>query len=301
MGRDLRKKFGDTEDTLVVSHPLLVGIFRDRSNLIYQHGELVAPRESIVLGASVIIVPTEEVAQTFCSAGYNKDQVFVSGLCIEPELVAQSRDVFEARLARVAGLGPLMGLFFSSGAEPKEHVRIIISSIASSILADGRAMILARKGGKLEKAVLSNLPQMGINVTTRRSTNISTDAQSRCVLRTFESHKEESVLTAGWFSQIDFLVAPSHERTNWSSGLGLPMFVLTPVIGPYAPLNLGLMQKTGCAVAIKSDSDARGLGATVADLRKTGRLAAMARNGWGKHNISGFARIAEFLSVRSGQ
>jgi hypothetical protein len=298
LGRDLRGRLGGTEDALVVSHPMLVGIFRNRPNLIYQHGELVAPRESIVPGASMVIVPTEDVARSFHSGGYNKHQVLVSGLCIEPELVALSKNAFESRLARMAGTGPLTGLFVSSGAEPKHHVRKIISSVASIVLANDRAIILARRGGRLAKAVLSALPRMGISVSTREFPGASPDARFECVLCTFGSHKEESALTTDWFSQLDFLVGPSHERTNWVMGLGLPMFVLTPVIGPYAPLNLRLMEESECAISIKSDSDAHGLGAALADLRKAGSLAAMARNGWGKRDVRGFARIAEFFSAR---
>ena len=96
--------------------------------------------------------------------------------------------------------------------------------------------------------------------------------------------------------QIDFFVGPSHERTGWALGLGLPMFVLTPCFGPFAPLNLLLLERSGTGVAINSLREASALGGTVIKLRESGQLTRMSERGWGKYRIDGFEQIARFLA-----
>lgn len=109
------------------------------------------------------------------------------------------------------------------------------------------------------------------------------------------------MLATQWFDRLDFLVAPPHERTNWAIGLGLPMFALTPTIGPFAPLNLSLLLDSGTTMAIESDSQAARFGELLTELHRSGRLVDMARRGWGQHEINGFAQIAEFLVNRYRQ
>ncbi|MBK7141518.1 MAG: hypothetical protein IPH75_05520 [bacterium] len=43
LGAGLSRRFGRPEHPVVVSHPILVPILRQKCHLIYQHGELVAP------------------------------------------------------------------------------------------------------------------------------------------------------------------------------------------------------------------------------------------------------------------
>jgi hypothetical protein len=97
--------------------------------------------------------------------------------------------------------------------------------------------------------------------------------------------------------EVDFFVGPPHERTNWAIGLGLPMFVLTPCIGPFAPLNLQLLERSGTALVLRSIGEASALGDTVIELRDSGELSRMAERGWGKYRIDGFEQIARFLAV----
>ena len=98
------------------------------------------------------------------------------------------------------------------------------------------------------------------------------------------------------FPFFDFFVAPSHERTNWALGLGLPLFIVGPCIGPFAPLNQAKLLDVGVAKVIDSSEQAVRFGDDLTDLMRSGQLAAMANAGWGKQSIDGFAKIAEFLS-----
>ena len=100
---------------------------------------------------------------------------------------------------------------------------------------------------------------------------------------------------------FDFVVAPPHERSNWALGLGLPMFLLMPTIGPYAPLNLQILLKHGVADVLENDAAARELGEITRQLRQGGQMTDMAKAGWGRLAINGFDCIAEFLNERLGR
>jgi hypothetical protein len=93
---------------------------------------------------------------------------------------------------------------------------------------------------------------------------------------------------------FDYFVAPAHERTNWALGLGLPMFVLTPDIGPFAPLNHEVLCSSGAAVEVHAGEFSDQLHS----LATNGRLASMAEAGWHPDSISGFAHIADYLCDR---
>lgn len=77
------------------------------------------------------------------------------------------------------------------------------------------------------------------------------------------------------------------------------MFVLTPAVGPFAPLNLRFLEASGTARVIKPDEDLIDFGDSVLKLQRSGALAEMAARGWGRYDINGFANIAQFLVQRA--
>jgi hypothetical protein len=300
MGRDIRKAVADMEGPIIVAHPSLVGILSGRQDLLYQHGEVIAPSESLVRGASTVFVPTEEVAAAFRAAGYEADQVVISGLCIEPPLVKLSKDSFEQREIRLGTSENLVGALFSSGAEPLPHLEMLLEAAISTVCNKGHVFIFASKGGQFERRASAKFHRNRIALTVLTPGGSVEPTSPGATLVTFASRREENSLTARLFPYFDYLVAPSHERTNWALGLGLPMLVVTPLVGPFSPLNLKVMTSHGVAVPIDSMSDARQFGQTVRALSDSGGLLEMARNGWGRHPIDGFHRIAEFLHRRYG-
>ncbi|HEX2897410.1 MAG TPA: hypothetical protein VHP63_05095, partial [candidate division Zixibacteria bacterium] len=70
---------------------------------------------------------------------------------------------------------------------------------------------------------------------------------------------------------------------------------LDPAIGPFAPLNQAALLRSGAAEAITSIDEAAGFANHLDVLKKSGKLAQMAMAGWGKHPISGFHTISDFL------
>jgi hypothetical protein len=295
MGRDIRRRYQYDAEPLVVSHPILVGILSGRAGLIYQHGELVAPRESLVKGAETVIVPTENTAQEFVSTGYRKEQLLISGLCVEPSLVKQAPDACQSRIARIASSESLTGAFFSSGAEPISHVRKIIVGAESAVEHGGRAVVFAQRRKRLAQGIVDHF-QRSRREPLHLDSSVFIPAELPSVtLVEFDSRREEEILTARLFASFDYFAAPSHERSNWALGLGLPMFILGPSIGPFAPMNCRLLLEAGVASLLADEQEAASLGSTLQNLRDDGILAQMARRGWSHQPIHGFERIADHL------
>lgn len=298
LGRQLKTTFGRESNPLLVSHPALVGMLAGRPNLIYQHGELVAPPESLVKGASLVCVPTEQVAERFRSIGYRSDQMLVSGLCIEPDLVKSAEDTFRARRIRLESGGPFCGGFFSSGAEPSDHIQALVKAALSVVGSGGNVIISAVEGGKLAKETRSVFACHGHALHFMSVESPIAAEFPRAVLMTFRTRREENILTALAFRQFDYVVAPTHERVNWAMGLGLPMFALTPAIGPYAPLNLELVKGAGVAIQLEDQYAASSFASMLESAQASGRLIQLADQGWGKLAITGFDSIAGHLISR---
>lgn len=295
LGRDLSRHYPH-DNPLLVAHPILVAALRGRKNILYQHGELVTPEESVVAGADCVFVPTDEVADLFHQAGYARDQIMVTGLCIEPGLVDSAADACEARQTRMEETDQLTGAFFSSGAEPTPHVIRLVRAICSHVQAGGRTLVFARTGGRLATSVSHKFQGCCTLVTAEDYDSSGSNHSHQLILATFDSRAQENCLVAQMFNQFDFLVAPSHERSNWAMGLGLPMFIVGPAIGPFAPLNRNLMLKAGVGVEIATVRDAETFSTNLEEHRKSGSLLAMSRAGWGRVSIDGFTQVAAHLA-----
>lgn len=298
--RDIVRKYASGSSPLVVAHPILVACLKGRANLIYQHGELVAPMAALVAGASKVIVPTDTVADAFEKTGYGRKDIFISGLCIEPALVGQAFDSLKQRKNRMEQKEPLTGAFYSSGAEPAEHVAKLVLGATSVVNNGGRAILFVRAGGSFLKQSLAALENSSIQYRIVDSADDLSEELPQALVVRFDSRRIEDQLSARLFSSFDYLVAPAHERSNWALGLGLPMLAVGPAIGPFAPLNRDLVVQEGVAISIESNQEAARMGVTIEKLRQSGRLEQMAGAGWGRRRIDGFDNIAQFLTDSYG-
>jgi hypothetical protein len=271
LGRDLRRWAGD-RGLLVVDHPAVVGALGGRADVWYMHGEMAAPPEAIVRGAARILVPTEDAAGAFVRGGVFAERVLVTGNCVEPGLVPLVEDAMIARRARIAARAPLTLGLFSSGAEPTLHVAALAAAAASVVAAGHRALVFAKRKARLEGAVRA----AGAEVVG------------------FDGRAELDRVTAAWFAEIDAVVSPPHERSNWAVALGMPFFLVGPDVGPFAPRNRSILLRAEVAVEIGSLAAARQLGATLDELRSSGRLLRMSERGAGPP-FRGFERAADFL------
>jgi len=295
MGRPLRKAYADDHAPLVVAHPLLVAILKDKRNLIYQHGEVAAPRESWVKGGHLVLVPLPQTADEFISRGFAKERLFVSGLCIEPALVKEAEGAFSARLERLSSSESLCGAFISSGAEPREHVAGLCAAALSAVAAGGRALIFARRSGSLAAEASREFAEKRQTLESVRTPSDLPGGMSRSLLCLYDERWELDEFTAKLFAELDYFVSPSHERTNWALSLGLPMFVVDPALGSFSPLNRQVLLDYSVARVIPDRSEAALFGATLTTLKRNGELRRMAEVCWGRFDMGGFENIAEML------
>ena len=274
-------------------------IASDDRNLYYQHGEVVVPNEALVRGRHRIFVPLSCGADAFLRAEYSHEQVFVSGLCIEASIVSQSEGSFNKRISRLQGSDPLCGGFFTSGSEPRVHVQSIVAAALSAAKAGERIMVFAKMNGLLAKRVRAAFRAAGQELAVVSGSDRRNPGLPQSILCTFDSRASLNEITAARFAEFDFFVAPSHERSNWALGLGIPMFVVDPPLGSFSPLNRKFLLDAGVAKPIRGRQDALSFGATLSTCRRTGELQRMAEAGWERFNIRGFENIAAMLVSES--
>jgi hypothetical protein len=297
LGRQLKSHYSASERTLVVSHPLLVGLLREQRNLVYQHGEMVVPRESVVRGSHRVVVPTAQAGDLLVASGLQPQQVFVSGLCIEPTLAAQAAACFPARMERLAGDAPLCGAFFTTGAEPSAHTTKLVAAVGSVAQAGGTALVFAQKEGKLASRVNAVLAREGMTLAAVGHPSELPHVMPSVLVCQYAERSDLNRFTTRLFGKFDYFVSAAHERSCWALGLGLPMLLITPSIGSYAPLNRDILLGSRVCHPIESRGQARECGVTVERLRRTGQLARMAQAGWQRYDIDGFRCVAGALEA----
>ncbi len=290
----LRRFLADNQAPTLVAHPLLVSMINNLVPVYYQHGEIAAPDESLVIGADKIYVPMNETYNRFIEAGISEDRLLLSGLCIEPELAEKAEQYYHSRIKRISDNYQLCGGLFSSGAEPKQHLEKIILAVNSIKNGGGKGLIFCRAGGRLEKLIRQRL-NIKILKTGFDTAELNSSLEKNLIVavKYFNRHDENENLLR-LFKYLDYFVAPSHERSNWAVGLGLPMFILHPIIGTFSPLNRQFLLESNVAADMENNSKAEHLYEYIRQLQTDGTLSNMARHGLGP-DLYGFERIAENL------
>ena len=85
-------------DRILVSHPLLA---RYLQNVWYIHGEIAAPKECRMCNIEKVVVPINETKEKFVEFGVKPDNIFVTGLLIDEDLVNCAEDNYRKRTARI--------------------------------------------------------------------------------------------------------------------------------------------------------------------------------------------------------
>jgi hypothetical protein len=294
LGGDLKRRLAGFEKPVVVAHPIIAEILRDQNQVIYQHGELAAPSESIIKGCYRIFVPVEETASVFRKVGIPAETLVVSGQCIETNLFPLAASAFEHRLTRIGGNAPLTAAIFSSGAYPRDHL-LKIGQCAESLYRAGHTFLLfVGQSKKVHERFLKQFNRNGIEAAPELNSDFRAN-----VIRS-DHRQDENQKVASVFDRLDFFIAPAHERTNWAVGLGLPQFILEPHIGSYAPQNSDIALRKQVAIVIESEGMAGKLGDIVDRLRQDSTLLTMAQNGYGHTELTGFVHCVDTLAAMTG-
>jgi gas vesicle protein len=296
LGKDLKKNFSKFKGICLVEHPLVALILSQVCRDFYVHGEIAAPQECTLSGAEKIFVPLEETKENLINFGASPNSIFITGLLIEPGLVKNAKEVFEKRKERIRKESSLTIGFFTSGAYPKKHLEKILFGVKSVVKENMKAIVFTGTNYKKFKEISDELKKMGLKISEDiGESKEENDSKVRIVWR--KTRQEETQRTVELFSQLDSFVAASHERTNWAIGLGLPLFVLFPLIGTFSPQNLAFALKQKVACPLDSKEKALNLGKIIKELKEKGELWQMAENGFGFYEIDGVEKLVSYWQI----
>jgi hypothetical protein len=296
LAKDIRLHILQNRYPTVVAHPMLVPVISDLVTTFYQHGEIAVPYQSAVKNCRTVFVPLEESKKEMIKNGVPANGISVSGLCIENELSDRAEKLYNTRLIRLQNNDILTGGFFSSGAEPGQHIESIINAIISLDKEGHKSIVFCRNGGKLASK-LAGLESVSYLDSLYESDSVDEILEKTNILAVVYSNRsQENEFTGALFNYFDYIIAPSHERTNWAVGLGVPMFILNPSIGPFSPLNCAFLIDRGVAYKINSPADAMRFSSMLLNAKKSGSLVRTARNGYGQFPINGFKNIARYIA-----
>ena len=291
LARGIRSFLKDNPYPTLVAHPVLVPMISDLVPVFYQHGEIAVPPQAAVTKAKRVYVPLNESRDIMLSFGCPQSKMCVTGLCVESDLAIDSTTMFEKRLHRIENKDFLVGGLFSSGAEPVGHVEKIVAAARSLSSAGHGAVIFCKAGGILEHALI-DFPGISRFKPEDRKISFKDAIRKNHILVTlFSGRKQEHDAAIRLFKYLDFVISPSHERSHWAAGLGVPFFILHPIIGPFSPLNREFLMKLGVALDISDISGANDFGVLLNELISAGKLTEMAQNGFNKFDVNGFSFI----------
>jgi hypothetical protein len=287
LGRDLKRAYKDYRGICLVDHPIIARALANVCRVWYVHGEIAAPEECAIPGVEKILVPLEETKQKLAACGAGKETIEVCGLMIEPGLVDTAEISFKQRLERIESGLPLTVGFFTSGAYPKEHMEKIIRGARSVIEAKMMVIIFCGTNPHQLKRVRNELKDLRVKTVEDSEGSVSDITDFDILLVSRKNRQEDTQRAVELVPLLDVFVSASHERTNWAVGLGLPMFVLFPLIGTFASQNFEFAQRQKAVYPLDTKEKSKNLGEILSELRQNGQLVEMARNGFGIHKIDG--------------
>ncbi len=282
LGSQLRQELTGYSGVCLVDHPLLAHILCRTCRVAYLHGEIATPASAAVPEAWQTFVPLEHTASRLTAHGVRRENMTVTGLVVEPDLLPGAEAAFLARVARLRSEAPLTVGLFSSGAYPRPHVNRIIAATVSLTRAGHKTILFWGSGWLRAARLRAILSRLGV-------------AEDGSQIVWADSPQTETARTVRLLPNLDVMVAAAHERTNWAVGLGLPMFALLPNIGPFAPENMAFAMGQGVCQPVRTMAEAHGLAQTLTQLRQSGQLVRMAELGFGRFSLTGADTAARCL------
>ena len=297
LARGIRSFIKKNRYPTLVAHPMLIPMILDLTEVYYQHGELVVPDIVVVdkRPDTKIFVPSDDAKNKFSQKGVNANSIITTGLSVEKKLKDNAEKYYEQRIERLKSNKILTGAFFSSGAEPIGHLNKIVRMLLSLQKSGQRGIVFCRAAGRLEKEVSLQIGAKVIDPSDHKEKIISYFKNRNILMVRYNDRDEENSFINILFKYFDYFVSPSHERTNWAIGLGIPMFILYPLIGPFSPINRNILLNYEVAKEILDDKTADDFGENIGQLVADGNLVSMAENGFGNFPLNGFSQICKYL------
>ena len=295
LGRDLSRTLSGFRGICLVAHPLLARILAQTCSVWYVHGEIAAPAECAVPNVKKIFVPLEQTRDRLTSHGADPGAIVVCGLMLEPSLAGRAEKAFHQRLERINSKMPLTVGFFTSGAYPAEHLTKMLAAAKSVVDRGMKAIIFTGTNPRKLQWFKEKMRKLNkrMVVDDGLSSDFTENWEIKLIYR--KTRQAETEKTAELVPYLDSFVAPSHERTNWAAGLGLPMFVLFPLIGTFSPQNFEFAYRQGVCYAIDTMEKAQNLGQIITELRESKKSTEMAEKGFGIYRINGSQAAATHI------
>ena len=301
LGRDLRNRMKEFGGICLVEHQLTARILSSVCRTWYLHADVAAPPECAFPGPEKVFVPLADTERGFLACGQPGSHLVRTALMIEPELVTGAETAVSRRLERLSSDRPLRVAFSTSGAYPAPHIRKLNLGTESVLEQGMQAVVFCGTDARFLKEMTGRAATWKAETDINQADPAIREPKSELTLIARPDRIADTSAAAAIMPEVDVLVAPCHERVNWSLGLGLPLFALFPMIGTHARLNYEFCRKQGVAIPITSDADARALGATLNQLRRDGTLTAMVQSGFGHLPIDGAERTANEIIAQIGE
>jgi len=293
--RDLLRYLNGYTDICLVAHPLLANMLKDHHRVSYLHGEIAAPRESAVTGIERVYVPLPETSEKMLAAGVERHSLVETGLVLEPELCADIDDVARKTMERIEKADtPLTVGFFISGAYPMKHVELMLKGAESLHDAGHKVRFFWGCDRREARKMMQKVMRFDRHVKLD-SDSAEPLSDASTVVVAGNSRNDETIRSMRYIPQLDLFCAAPHERVNWAVGAGLPMIMITPAIGTFAPENLDFALKSECGIDLSDERDFITLSEVVSKLRHSGQLSQMVVAGRKIKSVNGAKAIGEDL------
>jgi hypothetical protein len=172
----------------------------------------------------------------------------------------------------------------------------IILGVRSVLQAKMRAIVFCGTSPDKYEWIKRQLRDVNVRVVEDKKEDSTENDRFDLRLVARVTRREDTQRAVELIPSLDAFVAASHERINYAVGLGMPMFVLFPLIGTFASQNFEFARRQMVVYPLNSPEKAQGLGEILGGLRRSGELALMAKSGWGHHNTEGtHTAVAGFL------
>jgi len=294
LGRDLRAALDGYTGICLVAHPLLAVILASDHRVFYLHGEIAAPRESAIRGLERIYVPLAETRDKMVARAVEASSIRVTGLVLEPELPDGLEQVVVQRRDRIASGRPLTIGFFISGAYPPGHIALMTLAAQSCLEAGHRVRFFWGSNQRAAARLTASVRRFCEDVLIDDST-AAAPPDRQCVIVTAPSREQETVRSMTYLPGLDLFCAAPHERINWAAGAGLPIVMIGPPIGSFAPENRGCVLRTRCGIEFTTPNAFRNFAQEIQGLLTTGKLLEMVDAGIGTVPIDGARKITDDL------
>ena len=290
--RDLLAFLEGYDGICLVAHPILANMLKDQRRVAYLHGEIAAPKESAVTNINKVYVPLPETLEKMVSMNVARCSLVETGLVIEPELLNDLDSVVNKRLQRINGSNPLTIGFFISGAYPKRHIQLIIKGAESCRKAGHKIRLFWGCEKKNVDRIVANIRRFDMSAKVDKIDDNSLIESSTVIISGYSRH-DETLKSMKYIPQLDVFCAAPHERVNWAIGIGLPIIMITPTIGSFAPQNLDFVLRSGCGIELSTEGQFADLAGIIHRLRANGTLSRMVESGRRIESIQGAKVIAE--------